>query len=136
MTSMVDILWAEDNPLDRQLIEEALVDMPDAPTVSFAEDGEVLLQRLRSEAPRLVVLDIKMPRVTGIEALERMRKGNHGDMPVVIFSSSSQPSEIATCRRLGVRDYVQKPIEFQALQVAVRRVVQWAAQTRVAGASG
>ncbi|MCA1818473.1 MAG: response regulator [Thermoplasmatota archaeon] len=124
---MVDILWAEDNPLDRQLIEEALADLPGAPSVSFAEDGEELLRRLRTERPVLVVLDIKMPRVTGIEALDRMRRdAKLHAMPVVIFSSSNQPSEMDTCRRLGVRDYVQKPIEFGALQAAVRRVVGWA----------
>lgn len=124
---MADILWAEDNPLDRQLIEEALLDLPGAPTVSFAEDGEEMLRMLPSVRPLLVVLDIKMPRVTGIEALERMRKeAAYREMPVVIFSSSNQPSEMETCRRLGVKDYVQKPIEFTALQASVRRVVAWA----------
>src|SRR5688500_6028380 len=114
-----DILWAEDNPLDRQLIEEALLDLPGAPRVSFAEDGEELLKMLRTARPALVVLDIKMPRVTGIEALDRMRKDpTQHKTPVVIFSSSNQPSEMETCRRLGVLDYVQKPIEFTALQAA------------------
>lgn len=131
---MVDILWAEDNPLDRQLIEEALLDLKGAPSVAFAEDGEELLRRLPSEKPHLVVLDIKMPRVTGIEALDRMRKDpRHQDMPVVIFSSSNQPSEMETCHRLGVRDYVQKPIEFTALQVAVARVVGWARPVKATG---
>lgn len=124
---MVEIFWAEDNPLDRQLIEEALLDLPGAPSVAFAEDGEELLSRLPKERPVLVVLDIKMPRVTGIEALERMRgQPAYRNLPVVIFSSSNQPSEMETCRRLGVQDYVQKPIEFTALRGAVQRVVSWA----------
>jgi two-component system, response regulator len=131
---MADILWAEDNPLDRQLIEEALADIAGAPSVVFAEDGEELLRRLPAERPTLVVLDIKMPKVTGIEALERMRRDpRHKDLPVVIFSSSNQPSEMETAHRLGVRDYVQKPIEFTALLESVRRVVAWAKPVRVGG---
>jgi len=124
---VTDILWAEDNPLDRQLIQEALADLAVRPAVTFAEDGEELLRRLESVRPRLVVLDIKMPRVTGLEALARMRAHPKlRDLPAVIFSSSNQPSEMDACRRLGVLDYVQKPIEFSALQAAVRRVVSHA----------
>jgi two-component system, response regulator len=123
---MNGILWAEDNPLDRQLIEEALRDIADHPPVTFAEDGEDLLRMLGARTPALVVLDIKMPRVTGIEALERIRMDPRtSELPVVIFSSSNQPSEMETCHRLGVQDYVQKPIEFNALQAAVQRVVGW-----------
>ncbi len=124
---MPDILWAEDNSQDRRLIHAALQDIPGAPRVAFVEDGLVLLQELAKGTPRLVVLDLKMARLGGIEALRRMRAHpKRKDLPVVIFSSSSLPEEIAVCEQLGVLDYVQKPIDFDSFALAVERVVDYA----------
>src|SRR5581483_1206583 len=89
----------------------------------FVEDGAEFLDRLQRGRPSLGVLDIKMPRMTGIEALAQLRTTSHRDLPVVIFSSSQQPEETAQCRRLGALDVIYKPMDFGSFQAAVARVL-------------
>jgi CheY-like chemotaxis protein len=117
------ILWAEDDRQDQQLILAALEDVRPLPRITFAEDGESLLERVPRLLPDLVVLDLKMPRMGGLEALRRLRgEPATRHIPVVIFSSGSLPDEIAQCHRLGVLDVVQKPIEFGAFVSAVQGI--------------
>lgn len=121
---MVQILWAEDSMQDRQLIREALVDLPRAPQVAFVADGMQLLERAAVERPALVVLDLQMPGMDGIEALKRLRADPATRrQPVVVFSSSDRPDEVRECRRLGALDCVQKPFDFASFVAAVQRVV-------------
>ncbi|HUR61990.1 MAG TPA: response regulator [Candidatus Thermoplasmatota archaeon] len=121
-----EILWAEDSPLDQQLLREALHGMEDPPKITFVADGVELLERLRSRAPSLVVVDLKMPRMGGIQALEALR--NHPStrgINVVVFSSTNRPEEIAACRKLGAH-CVQKPLDFAGLTPAVHTIVSYA----------
>lgn len=121
------ILWAEDDRQDQQLIQAALEDARPAPRISFAEDGVALLEAVGRRPPELVVLDLKMPRMGGLEALRRLRaEPATRHVPVVIFSSGSLPDEIAQCQQLGVLDTVQKPIEFGAFVAAVQGIVKLA----------
>lgn len=118
------ILWAEDNRHDQLLIGEALAGLGRAPQVRFADDGLHLLDRLRDTRPDLVVLDLKMPRLGGIETLRRIRaNADWKDLSVSIFSAGNQPDEIATCRALGVVDVQQKPVDFGHFTQAVHRLV-------------
>src|SRR5688572_14879623 len=119
------ILWAEDDRQDQQLIQAALEEVRPAPRIAFAQDGVALLEAVGRRLPDLVVLDLKMPRMGGLEALRRLRKEpatRH--VPVVIFSSGSLPDEVAQCRELGALDTVQKPIEFGAFVAAVQGIVK------------
>lgn len=121
---MVSILWAEDSLQDRQLIREALVDLPSAPKVTFVADGMQLIEAAAAQRPGLVVLDLHMPGLDGIEALKRLRADPATRrQPVVVFSSSERPDELLECRRLGVLDCVQKPFDFPSFVGAVQRVV-------------
>ena len=121
---MVQILWAEDSLQDRQLIREALHDLAQRPRVSFVADGMQLLERAAQDRPDLVVLDLQMPGLDGIEALKRLRADPATRLqPVVVFTSSDRPDEVRTCRSLGVRDCVQKPFDFASFVAAVQRVV-------------
>lgn len=127
------ILWAEDDPQDQQLILAALEDARPAPRLAFAGDGVTLLKEVGRRFPDLVVLDLKMPRMGGLEALRRLRgEAATRHVPVVIFSSGSLPDEIAQCRELGVLDTVQKPIEFSAFVAAVRAILGMATVPRAA----
>jgi two-component system response regulator len=117
------ILWAEDNPLDQQLIREALGQVGGAPPVTFVADGVELLERLRLKSPRLVVLDLKMPRMGGLQALTALRHHpSTRGIEVVVFSSTNRPEEIAECHRLGAH-CVQKPLDFAGLAPAVASIV-------------
>lgn len=121
---MVQILWAEDSLQDRQLIREALHDLPNRPKVTFVADGMQLLERAAQERPHLVVLDLQMPGLDGLEALKRLRADpNTRRQQVVVFTSSDRPDEVAACHSLGVRDCVQKPFDFASFVAAVQRVV-------------
>ena len=121
---MVQILWAEDSLQDRQLIREALHDLARRPKVSFVADGMQLLERAAQERPDLVVLDLHMPGLDGLEALKRLRADpSTRHQPVVVFTGSDRPDEIGACRALGVRDCVQKPFDFASFVTAVQRVV-------------
>ncbi len=108
---------------DQQLVRAALDEVRSKAKVAFVEDGQALLEIVGAARPRLVVLDLQMPRLGGLEALQRLRQSPATrDLPVVVFTSSNHPQDMAECRRLQVVDYVTKPMEFGAFCTAVERV--------------
>jgi len=132
-----DILLAEDNPNDVELTLEALAQHNLANSVTVAHDGVEALEYLRCEGafsdrspcnPAVVLLDIKMPRMDGLEVLREIR----GDprlkrLPVVILTSSREEQDIVTSYDLGVNAYVVKPVDFQSFIDAVESLgVFWA----------
>lgn len=126
-TVPADILWAEDNRQDQMLIEAALQESGLAPNVRFADDGMHLLAAFEKGQPDLVVLDLKMPRLGGLETLRRIRgHATRSKQRVVIFSAGDQARETAACMALGALDVVQKPVDFREFTTAVQRVVRWA----------
>jgi CheY-like chemotaxis protein len=119
------ILWAEDNEGDRLLIRAALEDAPGV-DVAFVDDGVQFLEALDSgRRPDLAVLDLRMPRIGGLEALQRVRRDpRHRDLPVAIFSAGNQPEETAACEALGVLAVGHKPVDFREFSAAVQRIVR------------
>jgi CheY-like chemotaxis protein len=132
-----DILLAEDNPNDVELTLEALAEHNLANRVTVVHDGVEALEYLRCEGayagrrpglPAVLLLDIKMPRMDGLEVLRTTR----GDprlkrLPVVILTSSRQEQDIITSYDLGVNAYVVKPVDFQSFIEAVEHLgVFWA----------
>jgi two-component system, sensor histidine kinase and response regulator len=120
---MPKILWAEDGLDDQYLIKHALGQISPAPKVQFVEDGEAALAALGEARPDLVVLDINMPVLDGMETLKRMR-GAEGtrEVPVVVFSTGREESAVAACESLGVLDYIQKPFHYGDFTTAVGRI--------------
>lgn len=119
---MPSILWAEDSVDDQKLIAEALRQLPYPPQAEFVSDGVELLERLKGERPGLVVLDLGMPRMGGLETLERMQQ-DHAKVPVVVFTSHDGPGEARQCMKRGARDVIQKPTDFYSFRSAVQRIV-------------
>ena len=114
------ILWAEDSPEDQILIRAALEEMPKAPPVTFANDGVHLLAQLETARPSLVVLDLRMPRLGGLETLRRIREDpRFKGLRVCVFSGGNQPSEVAACRELGALEVAAKPVDFAKYTAAV-----------------
>lgn len=119
---MPSILWAEDSADDQKLIAESLRQLPFPPQAEFFSDGIELLERLKGDRPGLVVLDLGMPRMGGLETLERMQK-DHAKVPVVVFTSHDGPGEARQCLARGARDVIQKPTDFYSFRSAVQRIV-------------
>jgi two-component system response regulator len=116
------ILLVEDCPEDRELALHALDKSQFRGRVEQAKDGVEAIDRLfclgqwadrdPADLPRAVLLDIKMPRVNGVEVLRRLKASERlAAVPVVMLSSSAEPSDIAICYALGVNSYVVKPVD-------------------------
>jgi len=116
------VLLVEDNPGDVRLIRETLRENGVAVHLHVASDGEqaiALIDRIdRQEVrcPALILLDLNLPRKTGHEVLERLRKSpSNSASPVVILSSSSAPRDLEEASRLGATKYIIKPSTLEEL---------------------
>lgn len=129
------ILLAEDSEDDRALAFRAMRKCGVPVAVQVATDGQRALSLLadpRAVVPALVVLDVKMPRLSGIEVLGAIRDDARFDrVPVVMMTSSDEPTDIEVCRRLGADAYVRKPVDFEEYLGLVAEVAQfWLAHPR------
>src|SRR5687767_2207351 len=104
-TQEVDILLVEDNPNDAELTQRALRKNEVVPVLSIARDGAEALEYLLSSRskPKVIFLDLKLPKIDGIEVLRRVRADDRTrSIPVVILTSSQEERDIAECYKLGV----------------------------------
>jgi len=111
----VDILLVEDNPHDAELTQRALKKIDLTARVAVARDGAEALEYLLSNRPkpRVVFLDLKLPKIDGVEVLRRMRMDDRArSIPVVVLTSSQEERDITECYKLGANSYVVKPVEF------------------------
>ncbi|HOY97346.1 MAG TPA: response regulator [Catalimonadaceae bacterium] len=132
MTDLKTILLVEDNLLDVELITEALTQSKLANRIFSVRDGADALDYLRYEGryanrekanPCVILLDIKMPRVDGIEVLEAIKKDNHlRKIPIVMLTSSREEPDLKKCYELGVNAYVVKPVDFKDFIGAVKQI--------------
>ena len=127
----VEILLVEDNPLDAELTMTALQGSKVANSITWVKDGAQALEYLfrtgefadRPDVPpRLVLLDLKMPKVNGIEVLKAVKADERTRrIPVVVMTSSEEESDVAKTYDLGVNSYVVKPLDFNALADVTRQ---------------
>lgn len=124
MNDEVEILLVEDNPDDADLAIRALKKNNIANNIVHLSDGEEALNfmfgkgpyanRDVSKLPKVMFVDLKMPKVTGIEVLEKIKADPATrSTPVVILTSSAEDPDIKTCYALGANSYIVKPIEFE-----------------------
>lgn len=124
MTEKV-ILLVEDNPDDEALTVRAFARSNIANRIDVARDGAEALEYLvgpqARPPPTLVLLDLKLPKVDGLEVLRRVRADarTHG-LPVVILTSSREEQDLVESYRLGVNSYVRKPVDFTQFLQAVQ----------------
>jgi two-component system response regulator len=117
------ILLVEDNPDDVELTRDALADNGIANPLVVARDGVEALTYLHDAdpLPRVVLLDLNMPRLGGIEVLRRMRAERRTrSIPVVILTTSDEERDLVDAYELGVNSYVQKPVGFGEFHDVVR----------------
>ena len=119
------ILLVEDNPDDVDLTIRALKKNNILNKVIIARDGEEALHHLfRQEVkPILTLLDLKLPKVEGIEVLRRIREDERTRLfPVVILTSSLEEKDLIDGYRLGANSYIRKPVDFNQFNEAVRQL--------------
>ena len=118
----IDILLVEDNPNDAELTLRALKKSDLGARLAIARDGAEALEYLLSTRPRpkVVFLDLKLPKIDGIEVLRRVRAEERThSLPIVVLTSSQEERDINECYKLGVNSYVVKPVEFDKFYKAV-----------------
>ena len=119
------ILLVEDNSDDEVLTLRALQKHNVGNEVVVARDGAEALDLLANAAtlPELVLLDLKLPKVDGLEVLKRLRAAERTQLlPVVILTSSREESDVVAGYRLGANSYVRKPVDFEHFLEAVRQL--------------
>lgn len=123
---MKPILLVEDNPDDELLTLRALKKNNIQNDVLVARDGPEALDRLfgaEAVAPAIVLLDLKLPKVDGIEVLRRIRgDGRTRLTPVVILTSSREEQDLIKGYELGANSYIRKPVDFIQFSEAVRQL--------------
>jgi CheY-like chemotaxis protein len=133
MVDAYKMLLVDDDPNDIELIQLAIQDLSFIQTLDILTDGEQAINYLLNQAgptsvslPRFILMDLKLPKLTGIEVLRTIR----GDpltrcLPVVIMSSSSEETDLQACYDLNVNSYVVKPLGFYEFQRVVREVTTY-----------
>lgn len=120
------ILLVEDNADDELLTVRALKSRNVANEIDIARDGEEAVARLQDEEaplPQLVLLDLKLPKVDGLEVLAAIRENPRTqNLPVVILTSSNEESDLVQGYALGANSYIRKPVEFESFIDAVERL--------------
>ena len=125
------ILIVEDNPSDLKLMQRALKKSNLQNELATAVDGEEALSYLFGEdggthpppLPVLVLLDLKLPKIDGLEVLEQIRQHERTQMlPVVILTSSKEQEDIIKSYKLGVNSYIRKPVDFNQFVDAVQQL--------------
>ena len=121
----MQILMVDDDPEDRFIIEDAFRQLSSDVVVRFADSGEIAMNLLQENfingtVPRLIVLDLNMPRMNGTEVLARLKNDDRfKGIPMVIYSTSINPLEREKCMELGAHSYITKPISYsQSIETA------------------
>ena len=129
----VDILLVEDNPSDAELTLRALKKNNIASKILVVTDGAGALDfifhtgayagRNSNNQPKIILLDLKMPKVNGIEVIRKLKSDkNTKSIPIVVLTSSEEEKDVTESYALGVNSYIVKPVEFDKLTKVVADV--------------
>jgi len=115
----LSILLVEDNPRDAELTLRAFRKNNLANNILVARDGvealEIVFGRASAERPRVILLDLKLPKLDGLEVLRKLKSDERTRaIPVVVVTSSNQDPDIRTAYDLGANSYVVKPVDFES----------------------
>ena len=129
----VDILMVEDNPNDEELTLHELHKYHLANTIKVVRDGQEALEyifctgryadRDVTDHPHVILLDIKLPFIDGLEVLRRIKQDTRTrTIPVVMLTSSREERDLIESYRLGVNSYIQKPVDFDQFRQTIKQL--------------
>ena len=132
-TNEVEILLVEDNPTDAELTIRALKKRNLANSLEWVKDGAEALEfifatgkyadRNINHVPKVILLDLRLPKVDGLEVLQKIKSDERTKMiPVVIITSSKEEKDITESYKLGVNSYISKPVEFENFSESVAKL--------------
>jgi two-component system, response regulator len=133
-TQTIDVLLVEDNSNDAEMAIRELNKYNFANNLFHAKDGEIAIDfifaigeykdiRNIEFPPKLVLLDIQMPKINGIEVLERIKSDPRTkSIPVVMLTSSKEDPDIRKCYALGANSYIVKPVNFENFALAIKNL--------------
>ncbi len=133
MDQAIELLLVEDNPSDVELTLHVLKKNNCCNRVKVVRDGaaaldfffgsDSYLSRENGHIPKLILLDLKLPKVNGLEVLGRIKADpNTKKIPVVVLTSSREDRDLLSCYELGVNSYIVKPVDFAQFTDAIRRL--------------
>jgi CheY-like chemotaxis protein len=124
----IDILLVEDNATDAELCMRALKKSNLANNLRWVKDGAEALEALLGPAagccePRVVLLDLRLPKIDGLDVLQKLRADRRTRMtPIVILTSSKEERDIAKAYELGANSFITKPVEFDEFVETVKQL--------------
>ncbi len=132
-SEFIDILFVEDSPIDAELTLIALKEENLANNVIWLQDGAQALDFIFAEGeyahrniesqPKLILLDLKMPKVGGIEVVQRIRSDERTKrIPIVIMTSSKEEKDVVDSYQLGINSYIVKPVDFDKFSKSVKEI--------------
>lgn len=125
----IDVLVVDDDPADLELVLQTLQKYNLVNQVAAARDGAEAVERIfGTHPPKLILLDLKLPKVSGLEILRRMKAdARTRAVPVIMLTSSLDHRDLTESYRLGAKSYIIKPADFPQLAEAVRQIgLRWA----------
>lgn len=133
ISNEIDILIVEDNSTDAELTIRALKKNNLANKIFLVEDGEEALNflfskkqfsdRINKENPKVVFLDLKLPKIDGLEVLKTIKSDDAlKSIPIVVLTSSNEESDIIKSYQLGVNSFITKPVDFEKFMIAVKEI--------------
>ncbi len=131
-----DILLVEDSPLEVELTLRPLRELDPTSQIEVARDGEEALDfllgrggfrfRLSAPLPRLVLLDLKLPKLDGVDVLRGVRGNSRTALtPIVVLTASSDPRQLTQCYQLGANSCVQKPVRHEEFRGTVQAIARY-----------
>ena len=131
--NIVEILIVEDNEQDLDLAQRALRKAKLSNHIHVARDGEEALQFIFCEGPhsgrriengpKVILLDLKLPKVDGLEVLQRLKSDPRTkSIPVVVLTSSKEQNDVVETYNLGVNSYIVKPVNFEQFSEAIQKI--------------
>jgi two-component system response regulator len=148
MSTTPAILLVDDSQADVKLTLRAMGELRPSHDIKVVRDGVEALEYIFGtdrdfeypavQTPRLILLDLKLPKVNGFQLLRALKLNPHTQsIPVVILTSSKQESDIRDCYMIGANSYVQKPVDFDVFRQVIREIdTYWLRVNQAPPASG